>query len=223
MTAVSDRLWAMFRLASRPLALSVCTSMVLAISFAQPSGPGIFAGQSAIGAAGPGGIAVFDAQKGEYRVTGGGADVWGTSDDFHYVWKKISGDLTFSADIGWEGAGAFPRRKAMLMIRQSLDAGSAYVDAAAHGNGLTSLQFRGKSGDQTYQILTQIDGPVRVRIVRKGNRYTVFAGKPDGPLTPLGPVEFINLTDPVYIGLGVCSHLAGTLETAIFTNVTLQQ
>lgn len=111
----------------------------------------------------------------------------------------------------------------MLMIRQSLDAGSAYVDAAAHGNGLTSLQFRGKSGEQTYQILTQIDGPVRVRIVRKGNRYTVFAGKPDGPLTPLGPVEFINLTDPVYIGLGVCSHLAGTLETAIFTNVTLQQ
>lgn len=205
------------------MVLGVFASLALAVGFAQPAGPGIFTGQSAIGAAGSGGGAVFDGPRGEYRVTGGGADVWGTSDDFQYVWKKVTGDMIFSADIRWEGAGAFPRRKAMLMIRQSLDAGSAYVDAAAHGNGLTSLQFRGKAGEQTYQVLTQVDGPVRMRIVRKGNRYTVFAGKPDGPLTQLGPVEFINLADPVYVGLGVCSHLAGTLETAVFTNVTLEQ
>lgn len=184
---------------------------------------GTFTGETAIGAAGPGGSAVYDAATREYRVSGAGADVWGVSDDFHFVWKKLSGDMTFSADVRFEGPGAFPRRKAMLMIRQSLDAGSPYVDAVSHGNGLTSLQFRGKAGEQTYQVLTQIEGPVRLRIVRAGTRFTVFAGKPGGPLAPLGPVEFIALGDSVYVGLGVCSHVAGTLETAVFTNVTIEQ
>ena len=34
------------------------------------------------------------------------------------------------------------------MIRQSLDADSAYVDVALHGDGLTSLQFRDAQGSR---------------------------------------------------------------------------
>ena len=45
---------------------------------------------------------------------------------------------------------------------------------------------------------------------------------PAQELTPAGPAT-VELTDPVYAGIGVCSHDATVLETAVFSNVELQQ
>jgi hypothetical protein len=64
--------------------------------------------------------------------------MWSTKDAFHYAWKKVSGDVALTADISFLDEGKEPHRKACLVIRQSLDADSAYVDAALHGDGLTS-------------------------------------------------------------------------------------
>ena len=63
--------------------------------------------------------------------------------------------------------------------------------------------------------------PVHLRIERRGDTFTVLAGKPGETPTPIGPVSVV-LHDPVYVGLAVCSHKADTLETAIFSNVTVQ-
>jgi TolB protein len=191
--------------------------------FAQKDDLGIFTNQSSVGQTPPGSIAHYDAAKGEYRITGGGANVWGTADAFYFVWKKTSGDVTLTADVQWVGTSSAEHRKALLMIRQSLDPGSAYADAVSHGNGLTSLQFRGAANEQTYQVVTQVEGTVRLRIERKGSRFTMYAGKPNEELKMVGPVEYVGLQDPVYVGLGVCSHVATTLETAIFSNVKIEE
>jgi len=183
---------------------------------------GIFTDQTSVGQTPAGSKAHYDAASGEYRITGGGANVWGTTDAFYFVWKKASGDMTLTADVQFTGTSAAEHRKAMLMIRQSLDPASAYADAVSHGNGLTSLQFRGKAGEQTYEIFTQVPEPARIRIVRHGNAFTMYAGKPNEELKPYGPVDFVSMKDPVYVGLGVCSHVATTLETAVFTNVKLE-
>ena len=45
---------------------------------------------------------------------------------------------------GVHGTGVDPHRKIGWIIRRTLDADSPYVDAAVHGDGLTSLQFRGR-------------------------------------------------------------------------------
>jgi hypothetical protein len=50
----------------------------------------------------------------------------------------------------------------------------------------------------------------------------MYSGKPGEELKPSGPVEYVGLKDPVYVGLGVCSHVATTLETAVFSNVKLE-
>src|SRR5438128_2153525 len=84
----------------------------------------------------------FNGQTNEYRVTGGGANIWAATDAFYFAAKKISGNVALTADVTFIGTGAVAHRKAALMIRQSLDAGSAYADVALHGDGLTSLQFR---------------------------------------------------------------------------------
>ena len=193
------------------------------IAWAQTSDLGIFTNEGSVGQTPPGCKAKYDAATGEYTITGGGANMWATADAFYFVWKKVSGDVALSADIRWVGASAAEHRKAVLIVRQSLDAGSAYADAVSHGNGLTSLQFRGAGNENTYQVVAAEDGPSRLRLVRKGSRFTMLFGKPGDELKSTEPVEFVGLKDPVYVGLGVCSHVATTLETAIFSNVKLEE
>jgi hypothetical protein len=183
---------------------------------------GIFTNEGSVGQTPPGCQAHYDPAKGEYHITGGGANMWSTADAFYFVWKRATGDMTLTADVQWVGTSTAEHRKAALLIRQSLDPGSAYADAVSHGNGLTSLQFRGAPNEQTYQVMTQVDGPARLQLVRQGSRFTMFAGKPGGELKPFGPVEYISLKGPVYVGLGVCSHVADAVETAIFSNVKLE-
>lgn len=201
----------------------LATLVLTAAALAQTPNLGIFTHQGSVGQTPPGGKAAYDPAAGAYRITGGGANMWGAVDAFHFLYKQVTGDLTLQADVEWVGKSDVAHRKAVLIVRQSLDPGAAYADAVSHGDGFTSLQFRGAANEQTYQIFTNIEGPVRLRLVRQGSRYTMFAGKPGQELKPIGPVEYISMRGPVYVGLGVCSHVATTLETAIFTNVKLEQ
>lgn len=182
---------------------------------------GLFSAGGSVGQTPEGCKAAFDKATGEYRITGGGANIWAANDDFYFIWKQASGDITLSADVQFVGTSAAEHRKAVLMIRQDLSPNAAYADAVAHGNGLTALQFRPAAGEQTAQIPTQVDGPVRLRIERHGDQFSMFAGPPGQELKPFGPTT-VPLHDPVYVGLGVCSHVATTLETAIFSNVKIE-
>ncbi len=204
-------------------ALSIIMALAVVVAFPQSNDLGSFTNEGSVGQTPPGCKGQFDAAKGEYRITGGGANMWGASDAFYFVWKKVSGDITLTADIQWVGTSAAEHRKAVLIVRQSLDPGSPYADAVSHGNGLTSLQFRGAPNEQTYQIVAAEDGPSRLRIVKKDSRFTMYFGKPGGDMKPSSPVEFVTLQGPFFVGLGVCSHVATTLETAIFSNVKLEE
>lgn len=207
---------------------TLCLLLTLAVVMAvaqTKTDLGIFTDEGSVGQTPPGCKAKYEASKGEYSITGGGANVWAATDAFYFVWKQISGDVALTADVTWVGTSAAEHRKAMLMVRQSLDPGSQYADAVSHGNGLTSLQFRGAPNEQTYQVVAADSGPLpaRLRIVRKGSRITMYFGKPGGELQAAGPVEFIGMKEPFYVGLGVCSHVASTLETAVFSNIKLEE
>ena len=62
---------------------------------------GVFEGQTDVGAVVPPGIARFDAGSGIYTVAAAGANLWGTVDAFHFVWKKVSGDVSLTADMAF--------------------------------------------------------------------------------------------------------------------------
>ena len=182
---------------------------------------GIFEGSGDVGVTPLTGKAEFKPAAGEYSVTGGGANIWGTADAFYFAYKKVSGDVAITADVRFFGAGTVAHRKAALMIRQSLDADSAYADAAVHGDGLTSLQFRPSAAVVTQEIRSDLKGPVRIRIERRGDRFILLAGAPGEQLQPAGPATAV-LKDPVYVGLAVGSHDANILETAVFSNVSVE-
>ena len=196
------------------LSLGLCSSLVAA-------GIGVFDADGSVGVTPKKGSVEYNAATNEYRVIGGGANIWAATDAFHFVWKRVSGDVTLTADVQFSGAGAVAHRKAVLMVRQSLEPGSAYADAALHGDGLTSLQFRPTDDAVTQEIRAAVTGPLRIRIERRGEKFTMFAGKPGEELQSTGPAT-VALKDPVYVGLGVCSHNADVLETAVFSNVKIE-
>jgi Tol biopolymer transport system component/acetyl esterase/lipase len=189
--------------------------------FAQAPLP-LFDSHGDIGVTPKAGSAVYDFASNRYRITGGGANIWGREDALYFVWKRVTGDVTLSADIAFEGQGVNAHRKAVLMIRQDLTPGSAYADVALHGDGLTSLQFRREANGPTREVKSALSMPARLRIERRGNSFAAYAGKAGQPMEAIGP-ETVELSGPVYVGIGVCSHDANVLETAIFSGVQIEQ
>jgi len=190
------------------------------IASAQKPALGPFDSHSDVGETPRQGSAEYNPATGEYRITGGGANMWESTDAFHFVWKRLSGDVTLTADVHFLGTGAVEHRKAALIIRQSLEPGAAYADVARHGDGLTSLQYRLTAGATTQEIRSPVSGPVRIRLERHGDQFTMYVGPPGENLQSSGPVTVV-LHDPVYAGLAVCSHDANILETAVFSNVKI--
>jgi len=114
-----------------------------------PGTLGIFDRQTDVGSVTPPGMAVFDQGSGAYTITSAGANLWSTTDGFHLLWKKVSGDVVLTAEVKLADANstASPHRKALLIFRQTLDDNAMYADAAMHGNGETALQYRAAAGD----------------------------------------------------------------------------
>jgi Tol biopolymer transport system component len=183
---------------------------------------GIFSNDQNVGAVAKPGAATFDADKGQYLITGGGANMWTTNDEFHFVWTKVSGDFSLAADIKFPTPGGNPHRKACLMVRQSLDPGSAYVDLAAHGIGLTALQCRDTDGDLTHEVILNVSAPERVRIEKHGDFVTASFSATNEPLQVSGASYKLPFKEPFYVGLAVCAHDNKTTEQGQFSNVELQ-
>ncbi len=202
------------------LAILACGSLLALAPHTQPIG--IFEDHSDVGTVLHPGTASFDAASQTYTVAGCGENMWLKADAFHFVWKKVSGDVSLAADIAFLGSGKNPHRKACLLVRQSLDADSAYADVALHGVGLTSLQFRDEKGETTREVQSNVDGPKRVRIEKLGDYVTISVTGADGKLAPSGGSAKVPLQGSFYVGLGVCSHEKDVTETATFSNVELK-
>lgn len=156
----------------------------------------------------------------ELVVTGSGANIWGSQDAFHYLWKQTSGDWGLQAKVQWKGPGANPHRKAGWMIRQDLTEDSPYVDAVLHGDGSASMQFRKTKGGETQEIQSPVKAHAYLYLHRKGDVYT-FSVSADGRNFQSAGSVTVALHDPVYVGLAVCSHDENVSETAIFTDIHL--
>jgi hypothetical protein len=167
------------------------------------------------------GAVVYDEAKREYTVTAGGENIWGNRDAFHFVWRKVSGDVDLSAAVRFVGAGKDPHRKACLMVRQGLETEDAYADVAVHGDGLISLQYRSKKGGPTSEVKSTVKGPAALRLVRGGDRFTATVTPEGKPPAETGPVT-VELRGPVYVGLAVSAHDATVTETVVFANVRLK-
>lgn len=181
---------------------------------------GIFENHGDVGTVLHAGSVDYDAVKHIYTISGSGENMWSTADAFHFVWKKMSGDVSLTADITFRTKTGNEHKKAALMFRQNLDADSVYADVALHASGLTSLQFRDEKGAVTREVRSKLSAPQRLRMVKRGD-YVYMALGSESTVPPAGGWLRVPLHGDFYVGLGVCSHDKDAMEQAVFSNVEL--
>ena len=183
---------------------------------------GIFAAHSDVGSVLHAGSAAYDSSKKAYTLTGSGENMWATADAFQFAWKKMSGDVQISADMAFSNSGGNEHKKAVLILRQSLDPDSVYADVALHGNGLTSLQYRDEKGGTTHEVESNISAPARLRITRVGKYVYISLAQQGSDLHFAAGSVRIPLDGEFYAGVGVCSHDKNATEQATFKNVEIK-
>ena len=182
---------------------------------------GVFTAQTDVGR-GRGSVS-YDAQQHTYVIAGSGQNMWDTRDDFHFLWKRMSGDFILSTRARFVGKGVEEHRKIGWTIRPSLEPGSAHVTAALHGNGLMSLQFRRATGAITEEEKSADslpDADAVIQLERRAGEYFLSVAR-FGDTLVTQRLSGVSLPDTVYVGLFVCSHNEKVTEHAMFRDVRI--
>jgi hypothetical protein len=189
---------------------------------------GIFDGQSEVGSSLAPGSASFDAASGKYTVNSAGYNIWYTRDEFHYLWKKMSKDVSFAADVSFPVAQPPHDRKVVLVIRQDLDDDSKEIMAAEHGTGMVHMAVRPAKNDMMKDMQYRIGGsllpnvmPRRIGIEKHDDSFALFISVQGEPMHQFGPPIELHIDGPFFIGIGFCSHYPVTVDRGEFTNVKL--
>jgi TolB protein len=183
---------------------------------------GIFTSSDDVGAPPLKGAAEFDPSTGQYKITGSGSDIWGKADQFHYVWKEMSGNFAITATARFltDGIG---HRKAVIMLRKSPDNDSPFLQLAIHGDGMPAVQFRNAKADNTNTVDFPVEGAGtwKLKLQRQGTAVTVWVAKDGAPLRELGHTTN-QLGSPILVGLGVSSHTREATNTVLFSDVSVE-
>jgi|SRR5579875_1262816 len=198
---------------------------------------GLFQAQADIGAAVVPGSSSFDSARKQYTITSAGYNVWYTRDEFRYLYKQMSGDVSLAADIAYPDPNGYGDRKAVLVIRQSLDDDSKEAVVALHGAGMIHLAHRDQPDTRMRDLEFRMgergalpNNPdhlvptiaKRIGLEKHGDSFTLFVSLQSEPMHPFGPPIQLHLEGPFYVGIGFCSHLPATLDTAVLSNVVLE-
>jgi hypothetical protein len=190
---------------------------------------GAFGAQSEIGGALVPGSASFDAAAGRYTINAAGYNIWYNRDEFRYLWTKMSGDVSLAADVSFPNAAGYGDRKAVLVFRQDLDDDSKEMMVALHGAGLIHLAQRpAKNADmkEDFKLPNKAAAegapPIRIGIEKRGDAFTLFVSLKGEAMHPVGTTGTLHLDGPFYVGVGFTSHQPATVDTAVLTDVVLE-
>jgi hypothetical protein len=176
----------------------------------------------------------YDQATDTYIMTGSGADIWGTADQFHFAYKTLTGDGSIIARIdsitntdSWAKAG--------VMIRETFDPGSPSIDAVISADNRVAMQWRETQGadmdspdSSTHTIANSFTLPHWVKLTRIGFVFRVQHSA-DGitwqdivPETAGDPLSMsISMGTTVYVGLVVTAHNASATCVAKISNVSI--
>jgi TolB protein len=183
---------------------------------------GVFDGHQDVGTVLTPGTAEYDASQQTYTLSASGENMWATADAFQFAWKRVSGDVRLTADISFVGQSKEPHRKAVLIVRQTLDADSPYADVAVHGVGLTSLQARDEKDAATHEIQSIVSAPKRVSIEKRGAYFYISVAGEGEDLHFSGGAMRVPMEGSFYAGIGVCAHNKDAVEKAVFSHVKIE-
>lgn len=163
----------------------------------------------------------YGVSGGTHTLSGSGADIWGTADQFQFAYKKLSGDRILTARVASQ-QNTNSWAKAGVMIRAGLDANDGYAFMAlTPGNGVL-FQHRLAKGSTTSNVRRSgIIAPYWVRIAKSGTTFTGYVSTNGSTWSQVGSVSLPGMPASFYVGMAGCSHNNSALGATTFTNVTL--
>lgn len=172
-----------------------------------------------------------------WDLTAGGVDIWEKTDQFHFVFKDLSGDFDVAVRVE-SFSPAHLYSKAGLMIRESLKAESAHLmfvvfsDNSPRNNNLGAyeMQFRPTEGEDCQAIYPAVRPPAPpefpaaypncwLRVARRGNQFSAFAST-DGKAWKLYAEKTLTLVNTLKVGPALTSHNADVTAQAAFRDYT---
>jgi hypothetical protein len=198
---------------------------------------GMFDGQTDVGSAIIPGSASYNAGTKQYNIHSAGYNVWYQRDEFQYLWKKMSGDVSLAGTVSFPDVNGFGDRKVVFVIRKDLDDDSIEVMTARHGAGLIHLAQRTTKGGQiaaTFNLRAprRPDGapadtpvpaaPWRIGIEKKGDVFSLFVSENGARMHQIGQTLTFHMDEPFYAGIGFASHTPDKSDTAVVSNVVLE-
>jgi hypothetical protein len=185
---------------------------------AQDGAVGMFDYHGDIGNPKNAGSAQYDKVTHTYYLKGSGYNIWFNRDEFQYVYKKIKGDFTATANFEFIGAKGNDHRKIGWMIRESTDEKSIELNTVEHGDGLTVMQWRSLTGENMKDPEGEIFYPEKkfgvIQLQRIGKRLIMRIGHVGEPLKTVGAHVMKNMPDEALLGLFICSHDPEVTEEA---------
>lgn len=173
-----------------------------------------------IGSVGVSGSANY--ANGVFTVKGGGQQVYGTSDSFHFTYQSLSGDGSIVARlVSVQGASGYAT--AGVMIRETLNAGSTNAKTAEWPayNGIY-LDLRSTTGGSTSEPGSKsMTLPYWMKVTRGGSTFTSYTSADGATWTQCGSNQTISMAQSVYIGLEVNSGTTTAVATATFDSVSV--
>ncbi len=148
-----------------------------------------------------------------YVVKGGGADIWGNSDQFHFAQEEIIAD-NFVLEVQvefWTGVAAEDQawQKFGLMVRDSLDADSKHAfSQLSSGNGTTLAGRYVDGGGSSREANVTAATPHWLRLERVGDLF-IGSQSADGiNWEEMGQRDYSAdpMTGSVFVGLAVTAH-----------------
>lgn len=196
-------------------------------SFSQTGSVGIFENQQDIGYVKHAGSTIYDQATQSYIIKGSGANIWFNEDQFHYTYRRMTGDFILTADFEFTGdtSAAVGHRKIGWMVRESTAADAVSMNACSHIDGLIALQWREMKGafmqDPQGEIFYQKRGLQTMQLERKGKTLIMRIANPGEPLQFVGKHDLNDLKDTVLAGLYICAHDSNALVSARIWNVRI--
>lgn len=169
------------------------------------------------------------------NLVAGGADVWGTKDEFGFSYIEQKGDFDFTARIE-SLSPTHQYTKAGLMAREDITDNCRHIffqvfpdnSARNKNNGGYEFQYRAnKSGEMKAIYPALANGtpefPVNypntwIRLQRSGDAFTGYYS-PDGQTWKVYTTYTLKLPEKLYLGLAVTSHDAKKSTTAVFRDM----
>ncbi len=202
------------------------SNIPIQLTLTTPYAPlGAFSSTLDIGSPGQAGSGKFDGST--YTVVGGGSDIWGGSDQFHFVSTAVTGDETITARETSVSSGQ-AWAKSGLMFRNDTSANAAFANVLQTPGGNVSFEWRSTAGGSTSQsFISGVTGLVWLKLVRSGNAFSAYYTTVSNPASTdwaqVGTTQMITMATTAQVGLSVTDHDNTGLCTATFTGVQLSR